>query len=65
MTTLEPGAIDVLTHGFTLRPFAFALRARSAAASITDGLDVFVQLVMDAMTTSPSLRVTSAPPGPA
>ena len=53
MTTFEPGAIDVLTHGLTVSPFSTALRASSAAPSITDGLDVLVQLVIDAITTAP------------
>src|SRR5688572_18008442 len=53
MTTFEPGARDVFTHGFTSSPFSTALRARRAAASITDGFDVFVQLVMAAITTWP------------
>src|SRR5271169_5614971 len=43
VTTFEPGASEVLTHGLTLRPFCTALRASSPAPSITDGLDVLVQ----------------------
>src|SRR5690348_2946053 len=53
VTTLEPGARDVLTHGFTVRPRCTALRASSPAPSITDGLEVFVQLVIAAITTCP------------
>ena len=53
MTTLEPGASDVLTHGLRSSPRATALRASSPAPSMTEGFDVFVQLVIAAMTTSP------------
>jgi hypothetical protein len=57
MTTLEPGASDVLTHGLRVRPCSAAFFASSPAATMTDGFDVLVQLVMAAMTTSPSVRV--------
>src|SRR5262245_14249467 len=53
VTTCEPGARLVLTHGLTLRPRAAAFWASRPAAIITDGFDVLVQLVMAAMTTSP------------
>src|ERR1700729_3683141 len=53
VTTFDPGASDVLTHGLTVRPFWTALRARRPAPSITDGFDVFVQLVIAAITTWP------------
>src|SRR5215471_9879265 len=55
-TTCDPGASDVLTHGFTVRPFLSALRASSPAPTITLGLDVLVQEVIAAMTTSPCPR---------
>src|SRR5215475_14480910 len=42
-TTWEPGASDVLTHGFTVSPLATALRASRPAPTITDGFDVLVQ----------------------
>ena len=42
-----------MTHGLLDSPFAAALRASSPAATITDGLDVLVQLVIAAMTTDP------------
>src|SRR3546814_6452297 len=42
----DPGDKEVLTHGFTLRPRSTAFLARRPAASITDGLDVLVQLVI-------------------
>ena len=53
MTTFEPGASEVLTHGLTLRPFWTALRARIPAPIITDGFEVLVQLVIAAITTCP------------
>src|SRR5712691_5960742 len=52
-TTCEPGASEVLTHGFTVSPFATALRASNPAPIITLGLDVLVQDVIAAITTSP------------
>src|SRR5436190_3107082 len=53
MTTLEPGASDVLTHGLVLSPRSTALRASRAAPIITCGLEVLVQDVIDAITTAP------------
>src|SRR5262245_30939328 len=53
VTTCEPGARLVLTHGLTARPRATAFCASRPAASITDGFDVLVQMVIAAMTTSP------------
>ena len=44
VTTFEPGASEVFTHGLAVRPFATALRASSPAPSMTDGFEVFVQL---------------------
>src|SRR5262249_7029695 len=52
-TTWEPGASEVLTHGLTLSPLATAFWASRPAPTITDGLDVLVQDVMAAITTSP------------
>src|SRR6478736_975567 len=49
----------VLTHGLVDRPFSTALRARRAAPSMTDGLDVLVQDVMPATTTAPWSRMKS------
>ena len=54
MTTWEPGAKEVLTQGLTVRPRALAFRATRPAATRTLGLEVLVQLVIAAMTTSPS-----------
>ena len=54
MTTFEPGARLVFTHGLVVRPRSAAFLATRPAAIMTDGFDVFVQLVMAAMTTEPS-----------
>src|SRR5674536_108224 len=61
MTTFEPGANVVFTHGLEVRPSSTAFLASSAAAIITDGLEVFVQLVIAAMTTAPWSSSTWAP----
>src|SRR5882762_22971 len=53
ITTLEPGARLVFTHGRDCRPRSTAFLARSPAASITAGLDVLVQLVIAAIATEP------------
>src|SRR6478735_11326495 len=53
MTTFEPGARVVLTQGLVVRPRSTAFLASSAAPSITEGLDVLVQLVIEAITTAP------------
>src|SRR3974377_447877 len=53
MTTLDPGASVVFTHGLRFRPRSTALRASRAAPTMTEGLDVFVQEVMAAITTLP------------
>ena len=53
MTTCEPGASDVFTHGLRSSPRSTAFFASSAAPIITDGLEVFVHDVIDAMTTDP------------
>src|SRR5205085_7843645 len=53
VTTCEPGASDVLTHGLTVSPRATAAFASRPAPSSTDGFDVFVQLVIAAITTAP------------
>ncbi len=54
LTTLEPGARDVLTYPGTRKPLRTALRAKSAAPNNTDGLDVLVQEVIAAITMLPS-----------
>src|ERR1700753_874666 len=53
VTTCEPGASEVFTHGFGISPLAWALRATRPAATRTDGLEVLVQEVIAAITTSP------------
>src|ERR1022692_396402 len=53
MTTLDPGASVVFTHGLRDRPASTALRATSAAPTMTDGFEVLVQDVMAAITTEP------------
>src|ERR687897_2704744 len=61
MTTLEPGASDVLTHGFAVRPRSAALRASSPAPIITLGFDVLVHEVIAAITTWPWSSSVSVP----
>src|SRR5438477_10784526 len=53
---MEPGASDVLTQAGTWSPRSTAFLASNPAALITDGLVVFVQLVIAAITTLPRLR---------
>ena len=53
MTTPDPGDKLVLMYDLTLSPRSTAFFANSPAPSITDGLLVFVQLVMAAITTEP------------
>src|SRR5215472_5525992 len=53
MTTFEPGARVVFTHGLRSRPASTAFFASSAAPTITDGLDVLVHEVIAAITTEP------------
>src|SRR4051812_4623225 len=55
VTTLDPGASDVFTHGLVERPFSTAFFASRPAATSTDGFDVLVQLVIAAITTDPFL----------
>ena len=60
-TTWLPGASEVFTHGFALRPFAAALRASRPAPISTLGFEVLVQEVIAAITTSPWPRSKSRP----
>ena len=53
MTTFEPGARLALTQGLVSSPCSTAFLARSPAATITDGFEVLVQLVIAAITTEP------------
>src|SRR5947209_12661772 len=61
MTTLDPGASVVFTHGLLVSPRSTAFLASSAAPIITCGLDVLVQEVMAAMTTWPWSTSVSVP----
>ena len=47
----------VFTQGFEVSPFSTAFFASRAAPIITDGFDVFVHEVIDAITTSPFFTV--------
>src|SRR5712691_3781669 len=53
MTAREPGARLVLTVGLTESPRSTACLASRPAATITEGLEVLVQLVIAAMATEP------------
>ena len=53
MTTFEPGARLVFTHGLRVSPRSTAFFATRPAPIITLGFDVFVQLVIAAITTAP------------
>ena len=53
VTTLEPGARDVLMCLLTVSPFSTAFFARIPAATNTPGFDVLVQEVIAAISTSP------------
>ena len=56
VTAREPGPIEVFTCAAGFKPAAAAFFASRPAASITPGLEVLVQEVMAAMTTSPWFR---------
>src|SRR6185369_3954733 len=56
MTTFDPGASDVFTHGFARRPFSTAFFAKSPAPMSTEGFEVFVHEVIAEMTTEPCSR---------
>ena len=53
MTTVEPGASEVFTQGLRASPRSTAFLASSPAPSMTEGLEVLVQLVIAAITTMP------------
>src|SRR3954469_6809174 len=53
MTTLDPGASDVLTHGLAVSPRSTAFLASRAAATITEGLEGLVQGGIGALATCP------------
>src|ERR1043166_8579327 len=60
-TEREPGASEVLTQAAGRSPRAFAFCASRPAAIIARGLEVLVQLVIDAMTTAPSCSAGTVP----
>src|SRR5204862_91213 len=53
VTTFEPGARLLFTHGLRVRPRSIAFFATRPAPIMTLGFDVFVQLVIAAITTAP------------
>src|SRR4051812_31345735 len=53
VTTFDPGARLVLTHGCRFSPRSTAFFATSPAPIITLGFEVFVQLVIAAIPTAP------------
>ena len=53
MTTFEPGARLLFTHGLRVRPCSTAFFASRPAPIITLGFEVLVQLVIAAITTAP------------
>src|SRR4051812_38869861 len=59
VTTLDPGASDAFTHGLVPSPRSTAFFATRPAATSTDGFEVFVQLVIAAMTTEPCFSLVS------
>src|ERR671933_3071345 len=61
MTTLDPGARVVFTHGLLTRPRSTAFLASRAAPIITCGLEVLVHDVIAAMTTWPWSTKVSVP----
>src|SRR5579883_3211299 len=60
-TTCDPGASEVLTHGLVVSLLETALRASRPAPIMTLGLDVLVQEVIAAITTSPCPRSCERP----
>ena len=52
----------VLTQGLDFKPFSTAFLASKAAPIITDGFEVLVQEVIEAITTSPFVMVVSVAP---
>ena len=52
----------VLTHGLDFKPFSTAFLANKAAPIITDGFEVLVHEVIEAITTSPFVILVAVPP---
>src|SRR3954467_15120298 len=63
VTTFDPGARLVLTHGLRVRPRSNAFLATRPAPIMTLGFDVFVQLVIAAITTEPWSSSNVSPSG--
>src|SRR5215203_2416358 len=61
MTTFDPGASVVFTHGLRLSPRSTAFFASSPAPIITEGFDVLVHDVMAAIVTAPWSRANAVP----
>src|SRR4051812_48993625 len=61
MTTFDPGASDVLTHGLRCNPRSTAFFASRPAPTMTNGFDVLVQEVIAATTTAPWSTSDSSP----
>ena len=53
VTTFDPGARLLFTHGLRIRPRSTAFFATRPAPIMTLGFEVFVQLVIAAITTAP------------
>jgi hypothetical protein len=53
VTTCEPGAREVLTHGLESRPASTAFLASRPAPTMTYGFEVLVHEVIAAITTAP------------
>src|SRR5689334_18670702 len=61
MTTFDPGASEVFTHGLRCRPRSTAFFASNPAPTITNGFEVLVHDVMAATTTAPWSISNSSP----
>ena len=59
MTTFEPGARVVFTHGLLCSPFSTAFFASNPAPIMTLGLEVLVHEVIEAITTDPLVTLPS------
>src|SRR4051812_50021749 len=62
VTTFDPGASDVFTHGWRWSPRLRALRARRPAPSMTDGVEGVVHDGIAAITTWPWAGLNDSPP---
>src|SRR5438552_545547 len=61
MTTFEPGASEVFTHGLRVNPRSTAFFASKPAPIITDGFDVLVHEVIAAIAMCPWSMSYSSP----